>query len=243
MAMAPQAQGNTRELPLERVLCTAHGKRLTGTLVVWDEGEGPPDRLAFRDGFIERVYAPDQSTDLLRLFRRKDVPFAFYAEDLIGEAGLARWVDPLPLIVTSLRSALNENLLAREVARLAERPLAVPPSRVVRRLKLTPEEVAIVHLVEAVPTTARELILGTQEPRTARRMVCLLSLLRGFGTDAGRASPGAYGGSSFPPPAPPTKPLGSRTPPQKGAVIGVLPGIGLGSSGALRSLTPSLDTV
>ena len=54
---APKAQGDTGSLPLERVLCTGHGKQLTGTLVVWPEAEeGETDRLHFEaNGMVQGV--------------------------------------------------------------------------------------------------------------------------------------------------------------------------------------------
>ncbi len=192
---APKAQGDTGSLPLERVLCTGHGKQLTGTLVVWPEAEeGEPDRLRWSRGYIDRVVlaSPTQGgaeDDLLAVLARERVPFAFYTEDLTAGVGDARWVDPLGLVLASLRRGVRPGLLRAEKARLGSKTLRVPPEALLARLKLTPDERALMERVSAGDTTMDALIAESAQPALARRVACLLALLRGFAKATSEPAP------------------------------------------------------
>lgn len=200
---APKAQGDTGSLPLERVLCTGFGKQLTGTLLVWPEDEeGAPDRLRWSQGYIDRIVlaAPTHGgaeEDLLALLARERVPFAFYGDDLTAGAGDARWVDPLTLVIASLRKGVRPGLLRAERARLGTKPLRVPPESLLTRLDLTADERALVQHAGASELTIDALVEGSAQPALARRVACLLSLLRGFAKD--RSAPPPANRSSAPP--------------------------------------------
>ena len=252
---APKAQGDTGSLPLERVLCTGHGKQLTGTLLVWPEAEqGAPDRLRWSQGYLDRLVlaAPvlgGGEDDLLAVLARERVPFAFYGEDLTGGAGEARWVDPLALVLTSLRRGVRPGLLRAEQARQGDKVLRVPSRALIGRLGLTPDERGLVALAAASEQTMEEFIAESPQPALARRVACLLSLLRGFAKESPSVpvSPTEVGSeaNAFPSVAPPVRSgssgvrttgerRSSRRPPRSGGHRALRPGLSDAPSSSSR---------
>ena len=180
-APQPVAAGDLAKTPFAHVLLHLHQRERTGTLVVWPAGggEGGQDRIRFDAGWpvaarlVEKAAALDRG--LLRFFSIADAPYAFYAEDLVGDAPLKGRVDPWMLLAASLRGPSRDDAIGAYIAGIG---LDVPVrfrAGDTKRFQLLPKETAFIDIVRAEPTKVSELLsLCELGPGTGKRLLYLL---------------------------------------------------------------------
>jgi tetratricopeptide (TPR) repeat protein len=187
MSTAPTsiAEGTLAETPFAHVLLSIERRALGGTLAVWPEdGSRGQDRVLFEAGKVvaARVLEPAAALvpGLLPLFGRTRAPYAFYAEDLVGDGeGVLRGAIPTEaLLATGLRVHPREDIAARVLAGHAERPLRLPSGGELAGLGLLPNERAIVELLLAGPASVERLVARSGDPATARRVLYLLTITK-----------------------------------------------------------------
>jgi tetratricopeptide (TPR) repeat protein len=223
------------------------GKHLTGTLALWPDdtsqgGSRGQDRILFHDGAIVGARPLQPATSALEalvgLFERSSAPYAFYeGQNLLGagEGALNERVDLFTLLSRGLRAHAQEESMDAELSRVADRPLRIRAGVPLDRLELLPKERALIDVMRAGPATALELIRSTElEPRDAKRILYLLTLIRGIEADQGS------GFASIRPGAIPSAPTGQRTLPT-GPSSAISRGVTLGDAPAPFSVRPGVS--
>src|SRR4051794_40955559 len=204
MSNKPSAQGTFAKTPFAHLLLYTLGKRLNGTLAIWPDSSGEKrgrgqDRVLFEEGSIVAM-RPIETADsiyvgLLRLFRRHDASYGFYENQNllgVGEGLLEDRVDLYTLLARGLRDHAREDVMESVLAKVAGRPLRIRKGVPLDRLELTTKELGFIETLRAAPATPEELIAGADLPsRDARRLLYLLTLIRGVEAVEGNASLGA----------------------------------------------------
>jgi curved DNA-binding protein CbpA len=182
----PIAQGDLAKTPFAHVLLHLHHKQMSGTLVLWPTAPGAQgqDRLLFVEGWpvmgrlVDRAAALDRG--MLPLFARKDGPYAFYAEDLVGEAPLKGRVDPLMVLAASLRGSARDEIIGAYISALGDASqVRFKPGVDLKRYQLQPKEAGFVDVIRAAPATVAELLEQCElGPAMGRRLLYLLFITR-----------------------------------------------------------------
>ena len=198
-APQPVAAGDLAKTPFAHVLLHLHQRERTGTLVIWPSGggDGGQDRIRFEAGWpvgarlVEKAAALDRG--LLRFFSIVDAPYAFYAEDLVGDAPLKGRVDPWMLLAASLRGPSRDDAIGAYISGVG---LDVPVrfrAGDTKRYQLLPKEAAFLDIVRAEPTKVSELLaLCELGPGTGKRLIYLFfvtNTLERFDAAASKAKP------------------------------------------------------
>jgi len=192
MSLKASAQGTLAKTPFAHLLLYIQGKRLTGTLAVWPEnasekqGKGQ-DRVLFHEGNIVGVkpieLADSALVGVIRLFRRYEVPYAFYdAQNLLGtgDGAIMERVDMYTALSRGLRDSVRDDVMETVLGRLAGRPLRIRQGVPLDRLDLNTKELALIETMRAGPSTIEELVAGAElSSKDARRLLYLLALIRG----------------------------------------------------------------
>jgi len=190
MADEPVATGTLAKTPLAHLLLYLEQKALSGTLAVWpdvvNESDRRQDRILFLKGraVAGRLMEPAASLreGMLRLFERREAPYAFYESNLLGggtEDRLNGRVDPYALITESLRSAAREEVVDAVVSRVGKARLRVAANVDFSRFELQNAERAAIDLLLAEPIGLEELERsGLLSPQAARRLVYLLLITK-----------------------------------------------------------------
>jgi tetratricopeptide (TPR) repeat protein len=167
MADEPVATGTLAKTPLPHLLVYLDQKQLSGTLAIWpdvaNDGERRQDRILLLKGrpIAGRLMEPAKTLreGLLKLFYRSEAPYAFYDVNLLGSAEerLNGRVDPLSLIMESLRSTARDEVVAEVLGRVGKSRLRMQPKIDLTRFELLPEERAVVELLMAEPSSIEHL--------------------------------------------------------------------------------------
>ena len=176
----PIAHGSLEQTPFAHVLISIAQRGLEGTLAVWaPAGQQGQDRLYFRQGQITKARLLAPSGDLMRgllpLFRR-ETPYAFYQEDLVGADRVEGEVDARALLVAGLRGGLRESAADAVLERFAGAPLRVSRGAELARYGLLPKERAFLDMFRAGPTTIQRAIADAGDEKVARRVLYALAI-------------------------------------------------------------------
>lgn len=233
MASEPIASGNLEKTPFPHLLVYLEQRALSGTLAVWpdrSDGAEPSDKGQDRILMLKgkpvgaRLMAPatDLQAGLLRIFARRNAPYAFYEGNLLGstEGRLSGRLDPLALIAEALRGDdVPDEVVAGVLGRLGKARLGLTGATVVERLGLTPTEDSMIAALKRQPATIAELVAAGSAPQMrALRTVYLLVVSKAVspvktaavdGPSPAGAPPA--GEPSPPPPPPPTAPSSTET--------------------------------
>jgi curved DNA-binding protein CbpA len=200
MTLKPSAQGSLAKTPFPHLLLHTHGRALSGTLAIWPDREQDPslgqDRLLFQGGSIVAVRPMAPATQahavLLGLFRRRDAAYAFYEnQNLLGSSPsvLTERVDTYNLLARGLREVPREDVMDAVLGKLGSRPLRIRAGVPLDRLEFGPKERAFIDTLRAGPASVDELISTAElDTRDAKRVLYILTLIRGIETAEGGAS-------------------------------------------------------
>ena len=190
MADEPVATGTLAKTPLAHLLLYLEQKALSGTLAVWpdvvNENDRRQDRVLFLKGraVAGRLMEPAASLreGMLRLFERREAPYAFYESNLLGagtEDRLNGRVDPYALIAESLRLGARDEVIDAVVNRVGKVRLRVAPNVDFSRFELQNSERAAIDLLLAEPIGLEELERsGLLSPEACKRLVYLLLITK-----------------------------------------------------------------
>lgn len=200
----PLAQGDLHKTPLAHVIVSITQKRLSGTLVVWPDPAPAPapegqDRVLFRDGHpvAARLIHASSRLDMgvLGIFGRQGAaPYAFYAEDLVGEGQgvVTGQIDSFAIVAASLRGKVREDVIEGVLRTLGKDRLRIRRGLDLGRYMLQRKEKAFVEVLQAEPATQFELMHTYQDRVTARRVLYLLAItqaVESYQSLAPRAAP------------------------------------------------------
>lgn len=200
MADEPVATGTLAKTPFAHLLLYLEQKALSGTLAIWpdvmNESDRRQDRILFLKGraVAGRLMEPAASLreGMLRLFERRDAPYAFYESNLLGastEDRLNGRVDPYALINESLRFGARGEVVDAVVNRIGKARLRVAQNVDFSRFELQGAERALVDLLLADPVGLEELeSSGIMPPQAARRLVYLLLITKSLAPYDGPAA-------------------------------------------------------
>ncbi|MBN8612794.1 MAG: DUF4388 domain-containing protein, partial [Deltaproteobacteria bacterium] len=178
----PIAQGELAKTPFAHVLLHLHHKAMSGTLVLWPTAEGAKgqDRVLFEEGWpvagrlVDKAAALDRG--MLPLFARKDGPYAFYGDDLVGDTTLRGRVDPLMVFTASLRGSTRDDVVDAYIDNLGpDAHVRFKAGIEVKRYVLQPKEAGFVDVIRAAPATVAELVAQCElGPAMGKRLIYLL---------------------------------------------------------------------
>ncbi|MEZ4288244.1 MAG: DnaJ domain-containing protein [Polyangiales bacterium] len=179
------AEGTLSATPLAHLLAALDARSTSGTLAIWpDDDRAGQDRIRFENGrpVAARFLQPANSLErgLLGLFARTSAPYAFYAEDLVGDkAGVLRGrVDGLALVMKACRSSLNEQAAHHVLNKLGDVKQRIRRDAPIDRLALTADERAFIEMVRAAPASANQLVQEFGDQELARRVMYVLAISR-----------------------------------------------------------------
>lgn len=185
MQPAPQpiAHGDLQQTPLLHILASLRRRKASGTLVIWSQdGERSQDRLLFADGELRAMRTSDPGLGIEQALRplvdQAAGRYAFYTEDLVGEAVRApAGLEFAPLIASLLRASTRLDGITRVLeARRAER-LRIRRGHSRQSLGLDREEAEVFDVMRAAPVSPEELASRSGRPEVARRLLYLLELI------------------------------------------------------------------
>ncbi len=182
---APVAKGSLEQTPLIHVYLSIVKKGLSGTLAVWpDEDRKGQDRVLFQKGrpvsgkLLEEVGSLDRG--LLPLFRRRGA-YAFYNVDLVSQFDpLMTTMSAMAIAAASLRGGVREGFIERTLDQLGHQPVRIKPGTDLSVFSFIARENAFLDLLRADPSSAPDLIAVAPDPKTAKRVLYLLSLVGGL---------------------------------------------------------------
>jgi tetratricopeptide (TPR) repeat protein len=189
MADEPVATGTLAKTPLAHLLLYLEQKALSGTLAIWpdvvNENDRRQDRILFLKGraVAGRLMEPAASLreGMLRLFERREAPYAFYESNLLGgtEDRLNGRVDPYALITESLRVAARDEVVDAVVNRVGKARLRLASNVDFSRFELQNSERAAIDLLLADPIGLEELERSDLlTPQACKRLVYLLLITK-----------------------------------------------------------------
>lgn len=196
----PTAQGTLGKTPFAHLLLYASDRSLTGTLAIWPEqdaaaGRGQ-DRLFFQAGQLVAVrpIRPHKSAldAVVGLFARLDGPYGFYADQNLLGAGtdvLHGSVDTYTALSRGLRAHARDAVMDAVLMRIGGRSVRVREGLPIERLELPAKERALVERLQRSKASIDELLRDLDLPGAdMRRLLYLLTLIRGIETAEGRAA-------------------------------------------------------
>jgi curved DNA-binding protein CbpA len=239
MADEPVATGTLAKTPLAHLLIYLEQKALSGTLAVWpdkvDANDRRQDRILFLKGraVAGRVMEPAKSLReaMLRLFDRREAPYAFYESNLLGaEERLNGRVDPFALVAESLRLAARDEIVDAVVGRVGKARLRVAGNVDFSRFELQNLERSAIDLLLAEPIGLEELERsGLLSPTACKRLVYLLLITKSVAPY--EAPPAA---AEVEPPAVHAAVVPEAAAPAAADPVGPAPGAGTSKSPAAR---------
>src|SRR5690554_3215400 len=154
----PIAHGDLEQTPLLHILSSLRRRKASGTLVVWSLGEGKAqDRLLFSEGELRAMRSSsgpgvEIEPALLELVDRKAGRYAFYKEDLVGDAvRVSAGLEFAPLVAALLRRSSRLDGSARVLAARREQLLRVRRGHSKQSLGLDKEEAEVFDVMRAAP--------------------------------------------------------------------------------------------
>jgi curved DNA-binding protein CbpA len=218
------ATGTLGKTPLAHLLVYALGRKLSGTIEL-SSSDGSGGAILFVQGEPARARTsarglqskPSEGEELGRKLRQiagmhASTEYAYYADfDAFGAPGVAKGVDPIPLLWSILRERPPSEHMAAGLARLGESGARLVAGADVKRLGLPgPEAQALEHLRGHSLTPRGLAVAAHLDEATAQLLVYLLLLTKQVDVVAtSRPPPPA---SSLPPPERP-KPSSSASMP------------------------------
>lgn len=189
MADEPVATGTLAKTPLAHLLIYLEQKALSGTLAIWpdvvDENDRRQDRILFLKGRAVAGRMMESAASLregmLRLFDRREAPYAFYESNLLGgtEDRLNGRVDPYALIAEALRSSARDEVVDAVVQRVGKARLRVAPNVEFSRFELQNNERSAIDLLLAEPISLEQLEASElMTPLACKRLVYLLLITK-----------------------------------------------------------------
>jgi curved DNA-binding protein CbpA len=229
MSAKPTAQGTLGKTPFAHLLLYAHDRRLTGTLAIWPEqnaeGGRGQDRLFLQDGAVVAVRSPQPFASayeaVVALFARMDGPYGFYADqNLLGssEDVLRGAIDTYTALSHGLRTHAREAVIDGVLLKIGPRALRVRKGLPIERLALPSAQHALVEQLQNNKASLDELMRNREvAPHDLRRLLYLLTLIRGIETAEDQSSLTGLTMETMPP-APadrkaPSEPTTSKTEP------------------------------
>jgi tetratricopeptide (TPR) repeat protein len=189
MADEPVATGTLAKTPLAHLLIYLEQKALSGTLAIWPEVVNETDRRQDRVLFLKgravagRLMEPANSLreGMLRLFDRREAPYAFYESNLLGgtDDRLNGRVDPYALITEALRIGARDEVVDTVVGRIGKSRLRIAPHVDFSRFEFQNAERSAIDLLLADPIGLEELEQSDLLPPLAcKRLVYLLLITK-----------------------------------------------------------------
>jgi curved DNA-binding protein CbpA len=194
MSAKPTAQGTLGKTPFAHLLLYAHDRQLTGTLAIWPEqnaeGGRGQDRLFLQSGAVAAVRSLHGFASALdavvALFARTEGPYGFYADqNLLGssEDVLRGAVDTYTALSRGLREHAREPVIDGVLIKIGPRALRVRKGLPIERLDLPAAQRALVESLQNSKASLDELMRSKEvAPRELRRLLYLLTLIRGIET-------------------------------------------------------------
>lgn len=174
----PIATGTLAKTPLPHLLIYLDQKKLSGTLALWPDdmsSQTGQDRVLLLKGrpvaarLMQNASALREG--LLPLFGRLQAPYAFYEGNLLGDDRVSGRVDPLALIMDAIRTGYRPDVVALVLDRFGGAKLRMQPGVELDRYELTPQERAVVELVQAEPADVASLVVASGLPEPLARGV------------------------------------------------------------------------
>lgn len=199
MSAKPTAQGTLGKTPFAHLLLYAHDRRLTGTLAIWPAqnaaGGRGQDRLFLQHGAVVamRPLTPHPSIEeaLLGLFARAEGPYGFYADqNLLGTSTdiLRGPVNTYRVLSHGLRLHARPEVVEALLARIGPRAIRAREGLPIAQLDLTHDQAEVVARLTRGKVLVRDLLAESGlEPEELRRLLYLLTLIRGIETAEDRA--------------------------------------------------------
>jgi curved DNA-binding protein CbpA len=221
MSAKPSAQGTLGKTPFAHLLLYLHDRRLTGTLAIWPEqnaeGGRGQDRLFAQDGAVVamRPISPGPSIGdaVVALFARNDGAYGFYADQNLlgsGEDVLRGTIDTYTALSRGLRAHARENVIDGVLLKIGPRALRVRKGLPVQRLELPPAQRALIEQLQNNRASLDDLMRNTDvPPHDLRRLLYLLTLIRGIETAEDQATLAGLTMETMPP-APAGRPAPSE---------------------------------
>lgn len=189
MAQAPQpvVQGSLTTAPLAHVLLSLHRRGMGGTLAVWRDDGGPgQDRILLQNGIVVGARLTEAAGSLERgilpIFRRETAAWAFYNLNLLGEGPNVHTgrVHPHAIVAAAVRGGARADVMDPVLDQYDGKAVRLVLGFDVSQLGLVPKEQTFLELLRAEPATVGLLVQRSGEPKVARRMLYLLSILQGI---------------------------------------------------------------
>ena len=213
MANEPLASGSLTQTPFAHVLIYLEQQRMSGTLAVWPDegadGSQGQDRILLLKGrpMAGMLLYPAASLreGMLRMFGRRQAPYAFYEGNLLGssENRLSERIEPVSLIAEALRvDDAHDDFVAKVLGGVGEAPLRMAGNVNLKRYDLTAQERAMVDLLMAEPAPINALVGGSgMEQMHALRLLYLLIITKAIAPyDADKGGAQAAAPSAAPEP-------------------------------------------
>lgn len=256
----PIAEGDLERTAFAHVLAHVASRQITGSIVVWPEGEGRTgqDRIRTEQGMITAARlverAPVLERGLAPLFVRKAGPYAVYETiDLVGDTGIVQRADPYALIASALRGDGRDDAVERVLAQVAGRTLRLRAAGELKRFGLLPKEERFVELLRAGPGTVDELVraceLGPVFGKRILYMLVVSKYLEPYEAPPARASlpaePARVSQLPVPPSVPPAAaptpaPVSMAPPAERASVAAASPSSARSSMSGSRSAASRL---
>jgi len=211
MSGKPTAQGTLGKTPFAHLLLYASDRALTGTLAIWPEedaaaGRGQ-ERLFLQGGQVVAVRPMERHQNaydaVISLFARLDGPYGFYADQNLlgaGEDVLYGAVDTFTALSRGLRAHARDAVMDAVLMKIGARSVRVRESLRVERLELVPRERALVERLQRNKASIDELMREADMPGAdIRRLLYLLTLIRGIETAEGRPAVAGLTVDTIPP--------------------------------------------
>jgi curved DNA-binding protein CbpA len=211
MSAKPTAQGTLGKTPFAHLLLYAHDRQLTGTLAIWPEqnaeGGRGQDRLFLQEGAVVAVrtlHGHGSVADaVVALFARTEGPYGFYADqNLLGssEDVLRGAIDTYTALSRGLRAHAREPVIDGVLLKIGPRALRVRKGLPIERLELPAAQRALVEHLQSNKASLDELMRGKEvAPHDLRRLLYLLTLIRGIETAEDQASVAGLTMETMPP--------------------------------------------
>jgi curved DNA-binding protein CbpA len=211
MSTKPTAQGTLGKTPFGHLLLYAHDRHLTGTLAIWPEqnaeGGRGQDRLFIQDGAVvaaRTLQACSSCYDaVVALFARVDGPYGFYADqNLLGssEDVLRGTIDTYTALSRGLRAHARESVIDGVLLKIGPRAVRVRKGLPVERLDLPSAQRALVEHLQSNKASLDDLMRHKDvSPHDVRRLLYLLTLIRGIETAEDHAALGGLTMETMPP--------------------------------------------
>ncbi|MFO0695792.1 MAG: DnaJ domain-containing protein [Polyangiales bacterium] len=169
------------------MLLSLHRRGMGGTLAVWRDDGGPgQDRILLQNGIVVGARLTEAAGSLERgilpIFRREAAAWAFYNLNLLGEGPNVHTgrVHPHAIVAAAVRGGARADVMDAVLDQYDGKAVRLVLGFDVSQLGLVPKEQTVLELLRAEPATVGLLVQRSGEPKVAKRMLYLLSILQGI---------------------------------------------------------------